>query len=212
MTDLSNYKHFRHFESPIMDHIKQNYQLLKDDFFNNVSQSPLLVNKPGYKFTDGVTDLYKGKIHSIGLKNSRIALDEDEQRIMNWKPTEEYRHNYRRINPNLTGPWVDLVNKFDDQLEQMFFNIAWPGAAITPHRGIHTRYFRVHICLQTNAGFCFDIEGEKKAWFEGVENSFAFDDANLRHGVTYTDQGDNKPRIVAILDVKKEYYPGLFGL
>jgi hypothetical protein len=212
MTDLSNYKHFKQFDSPIMDYIKQNYQLLKNDFFDNVSQSLLLANKPGYKFLDGVTDLYKGKIHSVGLKNSRVALDADEQRIMNWKPTEEYRHNYRRITPNLAGPWVDLVNKFDDQLEQMFFNIAEPGASITPHRGIHTRYFRVHICLQTNAGFCFDIEGEKKSWLEGAENSFAFDDANRRHGVSYTDYGDNTPRVVAILDVKKEYYPELFGL
>jgi hypothetical protein len=206
------YKYFKKFNSPIMDHIRNNYDALKRDFFENIAHSQIVSHKPGYKFSDGVTDLYKGKILSAGLKNAKVALDADEQRIMNWGLNEEYRHNYKRITPRLTGPWVDIVEKFDDQLEQMFFNVAFPGATITPHKGIHTRYFRVHICLQTNPGFYFDIEGEKKAWLEGVDNAFAFDDAHLRHGVYYHDQGINVARIVAILDVKKEFYPEMFGL
>jgi hypothetical protein len=206
------YKYFKKFNSPIMDHIRDNYDTLKGDFYDNIAQSRIVNHKPGYKFSDGITDLYRGKILSAALKNSKVALDADEQRIMNWGATEEYRHSYRHINPSLTGPWVDFVDKFDDQLEQVFFNIAYPGATITPHKGIHTRYFRVHICLQTNPGFYFDIEGEKKSWQEGAEYAFAFDDAHLRHGVYYHDTGINVPRIVAILDVKKEFYPEMFGL
>lgn len=212
MTNLADYKYFKEFKSPIMDYVRDNYAALKDDFYNNISNSQLMVNKPAYTFLDGVTELYKGRILSAGLKNANKALDDDERRIMKWEPGVEYRHNWLRCRPQVTGAWVDFVTKFDDQLEQMFFNIAYPGASITPHMGIATSYFRVHICLQTNPGFVFDIAGEKKAWFEGAENAFAFDDGNLRHGVSYEDQGQSQPRVVAILDVKKEYYPEMFGL
>ena len=170
----------------------------------------MVSDKTGYKFLDGVTDLYKGKILSSALKLSTIALDDDERRIMQWMPGEKYRYTWSRVTPNLSGPWVEFVKKYDNQLEQMFFNIAFPGATITPHKGITSSYFRVHICLQENQGFIFDIEGERKPWFEGVQNAFAFDDANLRHGVEYNSTVENKPRIVAILDVKKEFYPDLF--
>jgi len=210
MKDLSQYKYFKKFQSPIMDYIAEHYDVLKNDFFENISKSKLVANKPGYKFLDGVTDLYKGKILSSALKLSTIALDDDERKIMNWGQEEKYRYLWTRVSPNLSGPWVDFVKKYDNQLEQMFFNIAFPGATITPHKGITNSYFRVHICLQENQGFVFDIEGEKKHWFEGVENAFAFDDANLRHGVHYKTNLENKPRIVAILDVKKEFYPDLF--
>jgi hypothetical protein len=212
MTDLSQYKYFKEFKSPMMDYIKDNYESLKQDFYTNISHSQLMANKPAYTFADGVTELYRGKILSAGLKNANIALDDDERRIMRWQPHEEYRHNWLRCTPELQGPWVDFVKRFDNQLEQMFFNIAYPGAAITPHKGIHTRYFRVHICLQTNPGFVFDIAGERKYWYEGVDHAFAFDDGNLRHGVYYEERGQSQPRIVAILDVKKEYYPEMFGL
>lgn len=195
----------------MMDDIAKNYAQLKDDFVNNIyTNEHLLKNKPGYKFSDGVTDLYKGKILSAALKISTVALDDDERRIMNWGKDEVYRRGWRLV--NLKGPWADFMNKWDEQLEQVFFNIAYPGAEITPHKGIHTRYFRVHVCLQTNPGFYFDIEGEKKPWVEGPENAFAFDDANLRHGVYYNDMGVNVPRVIAILDVKKEFYPEMFGL
>jgi hypothetical protein len=210
MSDLSNYRYFKHFKSPIMDYIDEHYNNLKTDFFNNVAQSRLLGNKPAYTFSNGVTELYRGKIQSVGLKFSKIAIDDDEKRIMQWGDNEEYRYNYNRAWSKLTGDWVNFVKAFDNQLEQMFFNIAWPGATITPHKGINSRYFRVHVCLQENDGFHFDIEGEKKYWKEGVRHAFAFDDANLKHGVFYNEQHNPNPRVVAILDVKKECYPELF--
>jgi len=212
MADLSNYKHFKEFKCPMMDYIRDNYDALKNDFYTNISNSQLMVNKPAYTFLDGITELYRGRILSAGLKNANKALDDDERRIMKWDPAIEYRRNWLRCDPPLTGPWVDFINKYDDHLEQMFFNIAYPGASITPHLGITNSYFRVHICLQTNSGFVFDIAGEKKRWFEGVDGAFAFDDGNLRHGVSYEDTGQSQPRVVAILDVKKEYYPEMFGL
>lgn len=196
----------------MMTYIQNNYSALKEDFYTNISNSPLMVNKPAYTFLDGVTELYKGRILSAGLKNANKALDDDERRIMKWDPAQEYRYNWLRCKPQVTGAWVDFITKFNDHLEQMFFNIAYPGASITPHLGIATSYFRVHICLQTNPGFVFDIAGETKRWEEGVENAFAFDDGNLRHGVYYEEQGITQPRVVAILDVKKEYYPEMFGL
>ena len=82
MQDLSQYKYFKKFQSPIMDYIAENYDLLKNDFFENIAKSKLVSDKPGYKFLDGVTDLYKGKILSSALKLSTIALDDDERRTI----------------------------------------------------------------------------------------------------------------------------------
>lgn len=201
---------------------------MKQDFFDNISQSPIVGKKPWYTFGDGVTNLYNGKILSGALKLSTIALDDEERKFIGWAHDEKYRYNYRaadiKVDPEtgvrtrtykggnwLKSPWAEFVDIFDQQLEQMFFNIAYPGATITPHLGISNSYFRVHICLQNNDGFVFDIAGERKRWAEGPENNFAFDDGNLRHGVHWEDVGNINPRIVAILDVKKKYYPEMFG-
>lgn len=213
----------------MIDWIAHRYDDLKRDFFENISQSIIVGKKPWYLFSDGVTSLYKGEIKSAAMKLANIALDDDERRYIGWHPNDSHRYTYRKANIttdpetgyrtyNYTGtnwiksPWADFVDTFDEQLEQMFFNIAYPGAQITPHLGITNSYFRVHVCLQNNSGFVFDIAGEKKQWAEGIENNFAFDDGNLRHGVEYIDRGETQPRIVAIFDVKKKYYPEMFGL
>lgn len=224
-----NYKYFKTFSGPIIDHLRENWTELRDDFFSNVANSKIVGTKPWYVFGDGVTSLYRGKIQSAALKLSKISLDADEKKFIGWAEDDQYRWNYRNANVTtdpdtkirnikytggnwLKSPWAEFVDKFDDQLEQMFFNIAYPGAEITPHLGISSSYFRVHVCIQNNSGFVFDIAGEKKRWEEGVDANFAFDDGNLRHGVTYEDRGQNNPRIVAIIDVKKKYYPEMFGV
>jgi hypothetical protein len=208
--DLSNYKYYKPIRGEIIDYLTDHYDELRKDFFENIVKSKVVDTKPGYKFPDGVTDLYNGTIISAGLKLSAIAVDKDEREILNWTPGERYRHSYDKFTPKVTGPWVDFVKKYDHMLEQVFFNIAYPGATITPHRGINSSYFRVHICLQENQGFYFDIEGEKKHWYEGIENAFAFDDGNVKHGVFYEEKNNPQPRIVVILDIKKEFYPDLF--
>lgn len=225
---MQEYKHYKKFSGPMIQWLHDHWSLLRSDFFENVSKSRVVGKKPWYVFGDGVTSLYNGKILSAALKLSNISLDDDERKFIGWGQNEQYRWNYRnadiRIDPgtgvrtiNYTGgnwlksPWATFVDVFDEQLEQMFFNIAYPGATITPHLGISSSYFRVHVCLQTNSGFVFDIAGERRRWLEGVENNFAFDDGNLRHGVSYEDTGETQPRIVAIFDVKKKYYPAMFG-
>lgn len=224
-----NYKYFKPFNGPIIEYLRNNWSIMRDDFFSNVASSQIVGTKPWYVFGDGVTSLYRGKILSAALKLSKISLDADEKKFIGWAEEDQYRWNYRRadikIDPEtkmrtikytggnwFNSPWAEFVDKFDDQLEQMFFNIAYPGAEITPHLGISSSYFRVHICIQNNSGFIFDIAGEKKRWAEGVDENFAFDDGNLRHGVTYEERGETQPRIVAILDVKKKYYPEMFGV
>lgn len=222
------YKHFKKFNSPIMSYIKSRYAEMKDDFFKNIATSSICGDKPWYLLGDNSTiSLYNGQIKSAAMKISNIAIDDDERRIMKWNPSEMYRYYYRRSEVtidlendwkvyNYTGgnwldsPWAEMVDIFDSHLEQMFFNIAYPGAIITPHRGIDNNYFRVHICLQNNSGFIFNINGETRKWQEGVDGSFAFDDYNLKHGVDYVDAGELQPRVVAILDVKKSAYPDMF--
>jgi len=208
--DLSNYKYFKPIGGEIIDYIADRYDELKKDFFENIINSSIVTNKPAYKFPDDVTDLYRGKIISAGLKLSYIAVDHYEREILDWTPGERYRHSYDKFTPKVTGPWVDFVKKFDHMIEQLHFNMAYPGATITPHKGISTKYFRVHICLQENQGFYFDIEGEKKYWYEGVENAFAFDDANVKHAVYYEEKNNPKPRVIVLLDIKKEFYTDLF--
>lgn len=225
---MSEYKYFKPFHGPMMDWITGRWSELRSDFFNNVSKTSVVGKKPWYLFGDGVTSLYRGKIMSAALKLSAISLDSDEKKFIGWNPQDSYRYTYRNAIVDtmpetgirtytygqgnwLKSPWCEFVDTFDEQLEQMFFNIAYPGAEITPHIGISNSYFRVHVCLQNNPGFVFDISGEREYWEEGPENAFAFDDGNLRHGVFYEERGVTQPRIVAIFDVKKKYYKEMFG-
>jgi len=196
---------FLPFDGPVYDFFKNHYDNLRKEFFNEIYTSTQF-DKPNYIRNNGV-QLYNGKIDIIPLKLYRNLLDHNERRIANWAdPNELYRYPLLRKNPDLYNKlfyFKKLLDTFENEIDQLFFNVAYPGSNLSYHYGVSKHAWRVHICFQNNIGFTFDIGGELKKWKEGIENSFKFDDGNLLHGVLYEDLGDNTPRIVCILDIKK---------
>jgi hypothetical protein len=195
--------HYIPFTGPIADYIKINYDLLESEFFNNIECLPRGA-KPRYIRNNGKI-LYGGKIDTVALKLARVLLDQHEQRLTNWtESTETHRYPFKKRYPNHNiNAWNNLLNTFEDSIEQCFFNIMYPPATLSYHYGVVKHCWRIHICLQENQGFTFDIAGEKHKWTKGIDNAFMFDDGNLFHGVTYEDVNVAQPRIVCILDIKK---------
>jgi hypothetical protein len=195
--------HYIPFTGPIADYIRANYDLLESEFFNTIEPVPRSA-KPRYIRNNGKV-LYGGKIDIVAIKLARVLLDEHEQRITNWTDADEtYRYPFKKRHPGVTiNAWDNLLNTFEDSIEQCFFNFMYPPATLSYHYGISKHCWRVHICLQENQGFTFDVGGEKHKWTKGMDNAFMFDDGNLFHGVTYEDVNIEQPRIVFILDIKK---------
>lgn len=192
------------FNGPIADYMREHYDELSQQFFEHALGTPN--DKSQYVRKNGLM-LYKGSIKVVALKLCRKILDENERRIAAWpEGGPEYRTPFPSLHlskyQKMTR-WDDFLKKFDNQIEQCFFNIAYPGASITYHYGVAKHFWRTHVCFMENPGFTFDIQGELRKWKEGMDNSFMFDDGNLNHGVLYEEMGVENPRVVCILDIKK---------
>ncbi len=198
-------KHILPFDGPIADFMRENYQTLKDEFFN-YGMSPFVFPKPKYIRDNGVL-LYSGKINIIPLKLAKVLLDRNERIAANWV-TDEATHRFpvktrRPDDYAKMVTWDKMLTEFENEIEQVFFNIAYPGASLSYHYGVSKHCWRAHVCMQENQGFTFVIEDEQTKWFEGMDHSFKFDDGNLWHGVEYVEINDATPRIACIIDYKK---------
>jgi hypothetical protein len=198
-------KHFLPFTGKIADYYTTHYDELKSEFIEHVMPMNK-ADKPKYTRHTGEL-LYDGRIDVVAFKLTKTLLDVNELRLTRWTDTHGlYRYPFKNRYPEVYDKlirWQDFINTFDDTLEQCFFNIAYPKANLSYHYGVSNHAWRAHICFQTNPGFIFNIEGDKKKWEEGMDNSFMFDDGNLSHGVDYEEMNVEQPRIVSILDIKK---------
>lgn len=197
---------FLPFQGPIFNYFKENYDSLKEEFFKyglNFDHE-----KPNYPFKDK-KNLYSGNIKVIPFKLTWFLLDKYERDLAGWHDNDIYKFPFKKKFPKLfleMKTWSNLLLTFEDSIEQCFFNVAHPGALLQYHKGVSNHCYRAHICFQNNPGFIFDIGGEKRAWSEGIENSFMFDDGNILHGVLYNHHEDTTPRIVCILDIRKSAF------
>lgn len=198
-------KYFLPFNNDIAQYMRENYASLEREFFEYIY--PLeRYEKPRYIRKNGVL-LYLGRIDLIPLKIARILLDENELTTAGWTDENElykfpFSKRYPEQNLNLVT-WNKMIETFSDSIEQLFFNIAFPGATLSLHYGVTKHCWRAHVCLQENPGFRLVIEEESKSWFKGMDNSFVFDDGNLWHGIEYEENNVKTPRVVCIIDYKK---------
>lgn len=194
--------------SPIYYFIKENQENLLREFFEVLYPS-LHGDKPGYIRPTTGLPLYTDTIKCISMKLCKRLLDQSELQFVGWLDENGYRHNIRMFYPEINKEiptWNKLLDEFSNDIEQCLFNIAYPGASISQHVGIDNHCYRAHWCLQNNEGFEFKIADESKSWHVGVDHMFRFDDGNLLHGVNYTECENSQPRIVCILDIKKEHW------
>jgi len=193
---------------PISEYIRNNYIKLKAEFFEE--WFPMTTNnKPQYMMQPGRM-LYENTIKVSAAKLSKKLLDKNELKIVNFPLEKDNIYPLKTRMPAVyekVPTWAALLETHNDVIDQLFVDIAYPGASISSHYGVSSHCYRLHLCLQTNPGFVFNIEGELKGWAEGPGGMFMFDDGKLYHGVSYDPStGGPQTRIVAILDIFKDYY------
>lgn len=191
---------------PIADFLVSKYEDLHYEFFNYIATLPW-TNKPQYTRPTTKGKLYDGQIKALAVKLSRTLLDRDELRLTNWTDDlTPFRYPLQTRFPGVPAfipTWYTLLDF--SEVEQIFFNVAYPPATLSYHYGVSSHCWRYHLCLQNNAAFSFDLGGETKPWVEGPSGLFKFDDGLIKHGVLYDpSKVEQQPRIVAILDVKKQ--------
>jgi Aspartyl/Asparaginyl beta-hydroxylase len=193
---------------PLTVFIKENYKELRHEFFEhwfpNIKRRKLM-----FTWDNGKVP-YANEINSAALKLSDRLLDSKEREEMEKiLPNAPHMYPVRDVKPEVwknLHTWRLLLEKFDSNLEALFTNIAYPGSKIFAHRGVDNHCYRMHLCLQNNLGFTFNIGGERQQWEEGPDHMFRFDDGNITHGVEYQEAGDTTPRVVMIFDVWKGFY------
>lgn len=188
--------------------ITEHYELLNSEFFNSWFPA---ISKPKPMFTwDNGLAPYAGEIKSSALKLSDRLLDGKERESIA-KIVEIAPHMYpvkeklKHVWDNLPT-WQKLLKQYDDVIEALFVNVAYPPAQIFAHKGVDSHCYRLHLCLQNNDAFSFKIDGEEKKWEVGPQHMFRFNDGELWHGVKCAETTDFTPRIVVIFDIWKHYY------
>lgn len=193
---------------PISQYIRDNYRAMRIEFFEEWFPATVS-NKPQYRRTTG-SMLYENTIRTSAAKLSKTLLDKKELEIVNFPPFEKFIYPLKKNKPeiyNKMPTWAKLLDEYDNVIEQLFVNTAYPGSSISSHYGVSSHCYRLHLCLQTNPGFIFNIGDESKQWIDGPSGMFIFDDGPMFHGVEYNKLiGTSQARIVAIFDIIKEYY------
>jgi hypothetical protein len=193
---------------PISEYLRNNYSRLKTEFFEEWFPN-IRNNKPQYMMQPGKM-LYENTIKISAVKLSKRLLDKTELKLINFPLDKSNIYPMKTRMPEVYAKiptWTSLLETYSDQIDQLFVDIAYPGASISSHYGVSAHCYRLHLCLQNNPGFIFKIEDESKAWTEGPSGMFMFDDGNLYHGVTYNSEFEfPQSRIVVILDILKDYY------
>lgn len=180
--------------------LKANWRQIRDEsdaMFKDTDVDP----KPNWtldpnrnrKALPGAENMYYGKNFSAHLRVEPELLVERE-RIICASPGAEDRRKFRQtINPTLMGilkPWLDR-----GEVGNIGFNRIWPGAKISPHYGVSTRFFRLHLGLHCDPGATFFIEGDNPyVWQEGQVMAFA--DGHWLHWVEHN--GKQQRTILAI--------------
>lgn len=203
----SNYIYFN--EHPILDYLKQNWQQIRNEFFDWV---PSLINnddptgngtKANYISTAQYlnTVVYNGEFKSIPVFMRDTLLDKHEAAASFWPGFQEkggakFMLRQERVSAMPTiGKWItDNL----DVLGSAQFNICMPGSHLNHHWGLDYRYLRFHLVLKEAKDCVFDIENERHEWKDG--ELFGFDDSMVLHGTRHT---GTEPRTIFIFDILK---------
>lgn len=203
----SNFIYFN--QHPILDYLKDNWMLIRDEFFNWV---PFLISnenntsngtKANYVSTQQYLNdvVYKGVFKSIPVFMRDTLLDHNEAAASFWpgfqkKGGAKFMLREERVQAMPTiGKWI---KENQDVLGSAQFNICMPDSHLNHHWGLDYRYLRFHLVLKEASGCIFDIENERHEWKDG--ELFGFDDSMVLHG---TKHFGTEPRTIFIFDILK---------
>jgi aspartyl/asparaginyl beta-hydroxylase (cupin superfamily) len=130
----------------IVEELEANYEKIKEDFFNVVTED--LYSKWPEKF------LYNEGWNVFGLRFMQNDLKEAHE-----------------LCPFISS----MIRKYDSLIATAGFSILNAGTIIYPHQGYSDKLLRCHLGIEVPEGDCFlMVDSIKHQWKEG--NAFVFDD------------------------------------
>lgn len=170
-----------------------------------VNAKPLL-ELGGRNRTETSQQSYEGKVHAVAIRVDPVVLDPVEHRLV-FGNTEEQKKAKLALLASRTAslPFLkDWLASNDSVLHAGLF-VAYPGARINPHYGVHPSYVRVHICLEPNERALFHTEFDApRTWSK--KDVFGFLDYEVKHWVTFDAPQESQRRVVFYIDVQGDYY------
>lgn len=200
-------------DHPLSVMLNKNYlKILKE--FNHLTKFFPLRNKPNnlmgsvidQKQSNG-KNLYEGKILSIFTRIAVESCSESEKKII-WGDTLKTKETAEKIfleKQKLTPVLESIILPYKDYVGTVGFNMMEPGAKLSMHYGMISKYIRFHLGLICDPEAKFYIDNcIPRAWIEG--KVWAFDDGERFHG---TEHNGTKNRLILLIDIDKKIFPSI---
>lgn len=182
---------------PVLQEIVQNWQQIRDEVVNLISNPLFLYDYPKWDKAGGVSDLYNYYWKVCPL--SRF----DHEYTANHM-TEQQKQNVRLL-VSVARSKCPIINSCISELESegnlgsAFVSRLIPGSVINPHHGYTNDWMRIHLGLICDPECKITVNGETRTWEDG--KLLAFHDGQL-HSVKHM---GSKERIVLSLDIRHSY-------
>lgn len=172
----------------------------------NPQNSKPLMMLGGRNKTPDTKPSYAGKVQAVAIRVDPIVLDPVEYKLV-FGHSEEQKQAKLALLASRTAQLPFLrgwLERNDNVLHAGLF-VAYPGARINPHYGVHSSYIRVHICIEPNELALFHTEfDEPRTWAK--KDVFGFLDFEVKHWVTFEAPEDSPRRVIFYVDIHGDYY------
>jgi hypothetical protein len=197
---------------PLSNALRENYEIIKSEFVTLSSQ--YMGVKPNntmglvidQKESNGKM-LYQGTIKSVFTRVVRESCSETEA-IAIWGTTEEHRQRAEDryiLKQQLTPTLEKILQPYHPYLGTVGFNVMAPGAKLSMHYGMVSKYVRFHMGITCDPEAKFMVNDyQPRAWEDG--KVWAFDDGDAYHGTVHN--GTTK-RVILLIDIDRAGFTDL---
>lgn len=182
---------------PILKQFVQNWEIIRDEVVNLISDPFFLHDYPKWDKAGGVSELYDYYWKVCPLSKF------DHEYTANFMSKEEKERVHAFI--ALARSKCSNIDSYITELEKegnlgsAFISRLIPGSVINPHHGYTKDWMRIHLGLICDPKCSIKVGGETRIWQEG--KIIAFRDGDL-HSVKHE---GTKERIILSVDIKLSY-------
>lgn len=199
-------------DHPLSIALRDNYKGILNDYLQ--LSSKYLGNKPN-NITGVVLDqkqsngkmLYGGTIKSVFTRAVPESCSKSEHEAI-WGTTDVTKmiaEDKFLKKQALTPVLEEIIKPYGNYIGSVGFNLMYPGAKLSMHYGMVSRYVRFHLGLICDPEAKFHVENyEPRAWEVG--KVWAFDDGDAYHGTTHN---GTTGRLILILDIDRAAFDNL---
>lgn len=189
---------------PLTLELIANFKAIQIEFDSNREGNAF--KKPNFKFSlkdqrEVINSFYDGDMTNVTLKIKDELLSDDEKIIAFGKNDELKEMRLNRFQQRRKQfPVLDsILQKYEESIGSIVFNIMTPNARLNPHFGVSEKYIRVHLgihCNEKATFICADLP--PRAWKDG--HVWAFSDYETLH---YSVNDSNEERVILVIDLLK---------